>query len=111
MPMPFVIIGNAGNSRIDLFQQALAERGLPHAQLVTYQDLIAERVTLPDVVTPGSLLRIESPGKDSEVERALLLAGAEVPDDPTFAHISRTELEQLSIEKGRLLYPRQWYLG
>jgi hypothetical protein len=111
MPTPFVIIGNAGNRRIDLFQQALTERGLPVAQLVTYQDLIAERVTLPDVVTPGGILRIESPGKDSEVERALLLAGAEVPDEPTFAHISRTEVEQISIEKGRLLYPRQWYLG
>jgi hypothetical protein len=57
------------------------------------------------------VLRIESPGKDSEVERALLLAGAEVPDDPTFAHISHIEVAQLNIEKGRLLYPRQWYLG
>src|SRR5215212_765446 len=99
MPTPFVIIGNAGNRRIDLFQQALSERGLPLAQLVTYQDLIAERVTLPDVVTPGSMLRIESPGKDSEVERALLLTGADILDDSTFAHISRTEVAQLNIEK------------
>jgi hypothetical protein len=111
MPVPFVIIGNPGNRRVDLFQQALAGRGLPLAQLVTYRDLIAGRVTLPDVVTPGSILRIESPGKDSEVERALLLAGADVPDDPTFAHISRAEVEQLTMEKGRMLYPRQWYLG
>ena len=111
MPTPFVIIGNAGNRRIDLFQQALAAHGLPLGQLVTYQDLIAGRVTLPEVVTPGSILRIESPGKDSEVERALLLAGADIPDDPTFAHISRAEVEHLSMEKGCLLYPRQWYLG
>src|SRR5215212_7498366 len=109
MPTPFVIIGNAGNRRIDLFQQALRARGLPRAQLVTYQELIAERVRLPDVVTPGSLLRIESPGKDSEVERTLLLAGADVPDDPAFAHISREELQRLPIEKGLILYPRQWY--
>ena len=63
MPTPFVIIGNAGNRRIDLFQQALAAHGLPFAQLVTYQDLIAGRVTLPEVVTPGSILRIEVAGE------------------------------------------------
>jgi len=111
MPTPFVIIGNAGNRRIDLFQQALAGRGLPLAQLVTYRDLIAGRVTLPEVVTPGSILRIESPGKDSEVERDLLIAGANVPDDPAFARISGAEVQRLLLEKGRMLYPRQWYLG
>src|SRR5262245_12377902 len=111
MLTPFVIIGNLGNRRVDLFQQALAARGLPPARLITYRDLIARRVTLPEIVAPGSILRIESPGKDSEVERDLLIAGADVQDSPAFAHISREEAQRLPIEKGLILYPRQWYLG
>jgi glutathione synthase/RimK-type ligase-like ATP-grasp enzyme len=111
MSAPFVIIGNAGNRRVDLFQQALAAQGLPLARLVTYSDLLAGSITLPDVVTAGSILRIESPGKDSEVERALLAAGADVPDNPVFARISSEEVQRLAMEKGRILYPRQWYLG
>jgi glutathione synthase/RimK-type ligase-like ATP-grasp enzyme len=111
MPTPYVIIGNAGNRRVDLFQQALTARGLPPARLIAYRDLIARRVTLPEIVAPGSILRIESPGKDSEVERDLLIAGADVPDSPAFARISREEAQRLPMEKGRILYPRQWYLG
>jgi glutathione synthase/RimK-type ligase-like ATP-grasp enzyme len=111
MPAPFVIVGNAGNRRVELFQGALAAGGLPPARLITYRDLIAGRVTLPEAVTAGSILRIESPGKDSDVERDLLLAGADVPDDAGFAHISREELQRLPLEKGLILYPRQWYLG
>ncbi len=111
MPAPFVIVGNAGNRRVELFQQALIARGLPPARLITYRGLIAGRVTLPEIVEPGSILRIESPGKDSDVERDLLIAGADVPDAPAFAHISRAEVQRLPMEKGLILYPRQWYLG
>lgn len=111
MPTPFVIIGNSGSRRVELFQQALAGQGLPPATLLTYRDLLAGRVALPERVTAGSLLRIESPGKDAAVERDLLLAGADLPDEPGFAHISHEEVLRLAMEKGRILYPRQWYLG
>src|SRR5262249_28325487 len=54
----------------------------------------------------------ESPGKDFDVERALIAAGAEVANgDEGYDHISAQSARNLSFERGLILYPRQWYLG
>jgi hypothetical protein len=65
------------------------------------------------MVTPTSIVRIESPGKQQEVERALLALGAEVPDPEgdQYERLSRHACEELPLDKGRLLASRQWYLG
>src|SRR3954468_855822 len=68
----FVVAGNPGCRRVALFQEALARRRLPAATLVPYIDLIAGRATLEQVVWPGTVVRLESPGRDFEVEKALL---------------------------------------
>jgi hypothetical protein len=107
-----VVIANPGSRRVVLFQAALATQGLPAARLVAWSDLIAGRVVLPEVVRRGDLVRIESPGKDFEVERALLMLGAAVEDDESgYQRLSRQQIEQLVFEKGRILAARQWYLG
>ncbi|MEM8531891.1 MAG: STM4014 family protein [Chloroflexota bacterium] len=112
MQMPtFVVIGNPGSRRVSLFQAALAERDLPPARLVAYADLMAGRVSLPDVVPGGAVVRIESPGKDTEVERALLALGAEMPDIGDYARLPREQVEQMVFERGEIICPRQWYLG
>jgi hypothetical protein len=54
-------------------------------------------------------VRIESPGQDFEVERALLALGADAVDDE--ACLSHQAVGRLTFERGRILYPRQWYLG
>jgi hypothetical protein len=108
---PFVVIGNPASRRVELFQAALRARGQAPARLVSYLDLIAGRVSLPDVVSPGDVLRIESPGKDADVERALLVAGADALDDSPYDRLDQDEAAAIPIEKGRILYPRQWYLG
>lgn len=111
-PQNFVVIGNPGDRRVELFQAALAGLQLPEARLVPYADLISRRVQLDKLITPASLVRIESPGRNFEVERALLALGAEV-DDPegNYTRLSKREVEALSFEKGRILPSRQWYLG
>lgn len=108
-PRQVVVIGNPGNRRIELFQAALRGLDLPAAQVVAYHDLLVGRVQLADVVAPGALVRIESPGKEWEVERALLLLGA--TDDEGYACLSRAEIEVLPFERGRILPSRQWYRG
>ncbi len=80
MPVDFLIIGSPGDRRVELFQSALTSLELPPARFVSYLDLLAGRVSLADMVTPASIVRIESPGMNQEVERALLTLGAEVPD-------------------------------
>jgi hypothetical protein len=108
----FVVIGNPGSRRVELFQSALNGLRLPAARVVSYLDLLSGKDALPRSVRDGTVVRIESPGKDFEVERALIAAGAGVADgDERFDRVSLRAARSLSFERGRILYPRQWYLG
>jgi glutathione synthase/RimK-type ligase-like ATP-grasp enzyme len=107
----FVVLGNPGCKRVALFQEALTRCAQPPAQLVSYADLLAGRLTLDQVVAPGAVVRLESPGRDWEVEKALLAAGADEPDADGPTRITRDSAHGLKFDKGRIWYPRQWYLG
>lgn len=93
-----------------LFQDTLKGLALPAAEVMSYHDLLAG-ADLP-TLTSDTIIRLESPGKDFEVERALLRLGAEC-DDPEsgYERLSKAAVEKLSFEKGRILPSRQWYLG
>jgi len=111
-----VLVGIPDSRRVELFQQAMARLELSPARLVSYADLLAGRAALGDALRPGTLVRVESPGKDFAVERALLALGADAEDedDPSgtaFARLSAGEVAALAFEKGRILPARQWYLG
>jgi glutathione synthase/RimK-type ligase-like ATP-grasp enzyme len=108
---PLVIIGNPDNRRVYMFQDALAHFGLPHARAISYADLLCGRVALADVTPRGAIVRIESPGEDFDVERLLLAAGTDAAAAEQSPHISGPEAMALPYDKGRILYPRQWYLG
>ena len=115
-PVPFVVIGNPGTRRIDLFQSALRRLGLPPARVVSYADLIAgrdarERQALPGAVRPGAVVRIESPDQDFGVERAILALGADAAGEDGCDSLPRAVVERLPFEPGRMLSSRQWYLG
>jgi hypothetical protein len=107
----FVVVGNPGCKRIALFQDALARCRLPAATFVPYLDLIAGRSMLEAFVRPGAVVRLESPGSDFAVEKALLTAGADEADAAGATRIGRRAAGQLDFDKGRIWYPRQWYLG
>jgi hypothetical protein len=108
---PYVLIGIPGGRRVELFQAALARLGRPAARVVAYADLLAGRVCLPDLVPPGALVRIESPGKDFATERALLAAGAPAAAAEGGPWTAPEQIERLAFDKGRILWVRQWYLG
>lgn len=107
----FVVVGNPGCPRVANFQAALARCGLPPPVLLSYADFITGRDALERHVTAGSIVRLESPGRDFDVEKLLLAAGADEhdPDGPT--RIGREAALALDFDKGRIWYPRQWYLG
>src|SRR5262249_8821690 len=94
----FVVVGNPGGRRVALFQEALARRRLPAATLVPYADLIAGRATLEQVIRPGAVVRLESPGRDFEVEKALLAAGADEADAAGPTRIDRAGAKRLSFD-------------
>jgi hypothetical protein len=105
-----VILGNPESRRVALFQSALGRLGLPAASVVPWSDFLADRVRLDEVLRPGSILRIESPGQNFEVEKAFLALGAD-GRDPMRRGLSLEEALALEFDKGRIWPTGQWYRG
>ncbi len=115
-PARFVIIGNPACRRVALFQAALGRVMFSPAHVVAWKDFLAGRLQLTDIVRPGDIVRIESPGRDFDVEGAILAAGADQADEEdsratTFDRVSSAEAMALNFDKGRILFRRQWFLG
>lgn len=107
-----VLVGVPAGRRTELFQAALARAGARPALVVPYTELLAGRASLPNLLLPGTLMRIDSPGRNFETELALLRAGADEDDEEgNYARAERGTLGALEFERGRIHWPRQWYLG
>lgn len=111
--MRVVVVGNPGGPRVAGFAAALARRGRPAPAVVPWLDVLAGRDRLADRISADTLVRLDSPGRDFEVERHLLARGADEPDDQDAAasHLPADAAPALEFEKGRVLFPRQWYRG
>jgi glutathione synthase/RimK-type ligase-like ATP-grasp enzyme len=107
----FVLITNPETRRIQLFQQAIARFNLPPAQLITYEDLLTEKRSLAEYNTPNTWIRFDSPERNFTVDRHFIAAGATAPDPIAQNRISPIVAQNLEFDKGRIFYPRQWYLG
>ena len=108
-----MLIGNAQSRGVEEWQMALKRRNQAPAILVSYADLLNRTIVLNDVVRSGDIVRLESPGRDWEVEKLLLQAGAELAEaeSSTRTWLDARVVQQLSFEKGRIWASRQWYLG
>jgi len=106
-----LLIAVPESRRTELFQAALARLRLPPAKVIPFTDLLAGKLLLSDYVRPGTIVRVDSPGKDFETERALLRAGAAAEDTEGYARLSHQQIDKLRFDRGRILCPHQWYLG
>src|SRR3954471_2768480 len=113
MPPRYVLIANPGTKRCETYLRELAAwwaaRGAtPEVELVPWADVVArdgDQDGLPAFDRPA-VVRLESPGKDDQVTRLLLAAGAgadraEPPRD----------WRALPLPKGLLARPGLWYRG
>ena len=108
----FVLLGNPENRRVRFFQNALARFNQPSATVISWLDVLRNRVRLKTILQPGHVLRIDSPGENFEVDKLFLEIGKNETDEVgNPPRISRKKIRRLTSEKGRILYPRQWYLG
>lgn len=107
----YILIGCPESRRTALFQEALAGLGMNAATVVPCVDLIRGEVELSSVVKSGSIVRIDSPGKDFEAEKALLTLGEEQACNAGFPTIAGAELERLTFDRGRIYPQKQWYYG
>jgi hypothetical protein len=106
---PVVILGARGDPRVVGFGDALARAGLAPARLIDYRDVCARPAGLAQEIPAGAVLRIESPGRDPGVMRALLAAGVSPCRDAGEPFIVPDDV--LLQEKGRILEPRQAFRG
>ncbi|MBT2450184.1 STM4014 family protein [Streptomyces sp. ISL-43] len=74
-PPRWAVVGNPENRRVALFAQAVREAGLPAPRIVPWASVLREGGAAFD---PDELVRLDSPGENTEVDRAL--RGL---DDPT----------------------------
>ena len=106
-----VLIANPQSHRVDLFQQSLSNCDLPNAQLVTYEALLAKQCVLTEWDSPNTWFRFDAPERNFVTDRRFIAAGADVDNIGNHHRISATAANALPEDKGRILYPRQWYLG
>jgi glutathione synthase/RimK-type ligase-like ATP-grasp enzyme len=105
------ILGNPENRRVALFQSALKAAGWQRVIIISWLDWLRGKEGLP--TEAGSILRIESPGENHQVECELLALGANSPDRtcPNAQRITATTALSLAEDRGLIRAPRQWYLG
>lgn len=108
---PFILIGNAENRRVTLFQEALEQQGLPPARVVPWKELLASPGVLADLPDTEALVRIDSAGESWEVEKALLKRGYADAQELGCAFIRPAKVETLEYDHGLILCPRQYHLG
>jgi hypothetical protein len=102
-----IVLGNPENRRVQLFAEAAASFGSVEA--VAWLDFLRDANSLARRLTPDSILRIESPGENFAVERALLLRGTQ--DTEGYSSLSGDEIATLKAQRGRIWPMRQWFRG
>lgn len=108
--MHFLLIGNRENRRTAFFTAVLEKKKIPYT-LCSYLDLLEKKVTIEKILKEKALkketlIRIDSPGENFEVEKQLISLGA-----PAAGKISCKKALALTYEKGRIYYPVQKYEG
>lgn len=108
---PTFLIANPENRRTTFLQEGLARLGHPPATVLAYQDLLAGTVNLAELLPQHAILRIDSPGENYEVEKALLVHGAEAAAQEGCPVLPAEVARDFPFDRGLILHPRQWYLG
>ncbi len=97
-----------------MFQAALAKRGDPPAHVIAWEALArapdTARAALAAVRGPA-IVRIDSAGEDDAVERALIKRGEAAARAEGSPALAAAALDAIPFELGRILAPRQGYLG
>lgn len=113
MPLRYVLIANPGTKRCETYREELVafwkDRGhTVDLEIVPWADIIPRDGNLDalQAFDRAAVVRLESPGKDSQVTRLMLEAGAR--DNPAEPHRGWRSLE---LPKGLLVRPGLLYRG
>lgn len=109
--MQFTLLGNPENRRCQYFIAAVKSQGFAAPFVVSYLDILQQKIDLKKILSKTDYLRIESPGENRAVSTAFLKLGVEHPLLNNAPSIDHSNIEQLPFEKGRIQYLRQQHLG
>lgn len=109
--MQFTLIGNPENRRCPYFIAAVKSQGFAAPFVVSYLDLLQQKVDLKKILAQTDYLRVESPGENRAVSNAFLKLGVEHPLLADAPSIGLSAIAQLPFEKGRIQFLRQNHLG
>src|SRR5947207_10234061 len=110
----FGLFCNPESRRTEGFSIALGRRLRQRPRLVPWQWVLEGRDWERLLEAAPRFLRLESPGRNWNVERLLLLEGANIHDKESrcsWRRMSEEELAMPESEPGRVLPMRQWFLG
>jgi hypothetical protein len=74
----FITITNPESRRGQLWQEALVQCGLSPAKLISYADLLEQKIHLTKYDTKNTIFRFESPERSFAVDRGFIAAGAAI---------------------------------
>jgi hypothetical protein len=105
-------IWNPDLLRASLFAEAMARFDGSTPAVLPWTDLLGSH----DLPAVAPVVRVDSPGRNWSVEKALLAIGATVPDaldrqGGRWTNLDAAEVACLKEDKGRVLGSRQWYRG
>ncbi len=106
-----VLVTNPRSRREQLFTEAVSRRGLAPPHVVPWRAFLHDERCLTDLPFERAVLRIDSPGRDYEVERALLKRGADYVGPHGCVRMTVAAADTLREERGLILPPRQLHLG
>jgi hypothetical protein len=100
------VLGNAAARQVRGFVEAAARLGR-QTQVISYVEALDGRRQ----PSPGSLVRLDSPGACAETCREFLRAGMEPLRAAGGAPLSHQEIDQLPLARGAVIPSRQWFFG
>jgi hypothetical protein len=106
---PLYLIGNLESRRTRFFVEAIKRTGLKW-RIISWESVLSGSDDWARDIEPGSSIRIDSPGQNFAVEKALLARGINEPPS-TSADFSEAQLRALPYEKGRILALNQSHRG
>jgi glutathione synthase/RimK-type ligase-like ATP-grasp enzyme len=98
-----LLVGPRGSRRIAWLQRALHDQGSEPALVVEYEALLQDASRLGAACTPGTIVKLESPGEAPNLHTALIRRGWEASGSPGHA--------PAALEHGELAHQQWWYAG
>jgi HAD superfamily hydrolase (TIGR01662 family) len=112
MKQSYCIIGATKDDiRVHYFRQALERKGISEVIFLPYQQIVQQDENILSTLPSNTILRIESPHRDFDAYRLFLAEGYHLIKNESECHIDISKITDLPFDKGRILYPRQWFLG